>query len=719
MRNKSKIVRNKSKVVRDKSIQTKRNVIEKKKSEKKGRLKMKNKKLSTTITITISIVAAVCILGLFLFANGSMTSVMKKNSMDNMKTSLESRQKVIEDYVNNAEDQLVSYSKGIEIVKLLENPTDSEIQKKAQKYTEDYYKELSGWEGIYAGEPNTHVIVHNNPKIVGMTTRKGEALKQLQDAMKESDRLYNAGIIVSPATKKLTLSMYCPVYKGDEMIGYVGGGPFGEQLQKSLDALKVEGLDNASFTMINTKTNTYIFSKDSKKIAKEIKDPMLLNVSESAKKGAGNQIHEIDYKDADGKDCVGVYRVLNDRGWAVVMTDTEDEIFAMANTNRNTLGFICLGSFLLIMLLTYVVIRFCLNPLKVAENAILNLKDLKLNKDERIEKYVNGKSEIGHIATAIDSLYRTFDAIIDTLNSCSVSLLKSAEKITSSSEELYDCVGDNAATVEQVVAGVTLTEEAVEQVGKEIGRISELVSDVGRKVSDGSERSEELIQEVQKMKDTANQSLDANREKMVWNENNIEKAMKELQSLSRINEMVDRILEITSQTNLLSLNASIEAARAGEAGKGFAVVASEIGNLALSSSETATEIQTICKDANKNIDYVRQCFVSILDYWKTDVTKQFTDFIEMSNEYSTSIGSIEELIRGIQNVTDSVSDGVVAICNQMERVEGATEENSQGMERIIDKIETTKTSAEAISSVTHENQKNAEEIRDIVKKFTK
>ncbi|RHO98535.1 methyl-accepting chemotaxis protein [Clostridium sp. AF37-5] len=578
---------------------------------------------------------------------------------------------------------------------------------------------MSGWEGIYAGEPNTHVIVHNNPKIVGMTTRKGEALKQLQDAMKESDRLYNAGIIVSPASKKLTLSMYCPVYKGDEMIGYVGGGPFGEQLQKSLDALKVEGLDNASFTMINTKTNTYIFSKDSKKIAKEIKDPMLLNISESAKKGAGNQVHEIDYQDADGKDCVGVYRVLNDRGWAVVMTDTEDEIFAMANTNRNTLGFICLGSFLLIMLLTYVVIRFCLNPLKVAENAILNLKDLKLNKDEKIEKYVNGKSEIGHIATAIDSLYRTFDAIIDTLNSCSVSLLKSAEKITSSSEELYDCVGDNAATVEQVVAGVTLTEEAVEQVGKEIGRISELVSDVGRKVSDGSERSEELIQEVQKMKDTANQSLDANREKMVWNENNIEKAMKELQSLSRINEMVDRILEITSQTNLLSLNASIEAARAGEAGKGFAVVASEIGNLALSSSETATEIQTICKDANKNIDYVRQCFVSILDYWKTDVTKQFTDFIEMSNEYSTSIGSIEELIRGIQNVTDSVSDGVVAICNQMERVEGATEENSQGMERIIDKIETTKTSAEAISSVTHENQKNAEEIRDIVKKFTK
>ena len=463
-----------------------------KKSEKKGRLKMKNKKLSTTITITISLVAAVCILGLFLFANGSMTSVMKKNSMDNMKTSLESRQKVIEDYVNNAENQLISYSKGIEIVNLLEHPDEPDVVEKAQKYTENYYKELSGWEGIYAGEPNTHVIAHNNPKVVGMTTRKGEALKQLQNAMKESNRLYNAGIIVSPASQKLTLSMYCPIYKGDKMIGYVGGGPFGEQLQKSLDSLKVEGLAHASFTMINTKTKTYIFSQDSKKIAKEIKDPMLLQVVENAEKN-GNQIQEIEYKDADGNDSVGVYRAISNRDWAVVMTDTEDEIFGIANTNRKTLGLICIGSFLLIVILTFVVIRFCLSPLKVAERAILKLKDLDLSKDKKIQKYVNGKSEIGHIATAIDSLYDTFSSIIDTLNGCSSSLLGSAERITETSHELYECVGDNAATAEQVVAGATMTKEAVGQGGKENSNISKIVYEGGGKVKTGSERREEMV----------------------------------------------------------------------------------------------------------------------------------------------------------------------------------------------------------------------------------
>ena len=391
----------------------------------------------------------------------------------------------------------------------------------------------------------------------------------------------------------------------------------------------------------------------------------------------------------------------------------------MAYSNRTILGILCVVSFLFLAVLSWVLIRFCIRPLKIAENAVWELKDLNLRKNDRLQKYVNGKSEIGHIATAIDSLYETFYDIVSTLNQCSDSLMDSAGKMTDSAQELFACVGDNAATAEQVVAGATTTKEAVNHVGEEIARISDLVMEVDEKVQAGSDKSDMLIQSVQEMKKRANNSLETNGEQMRMNEKNIQEAMINLQSLSRINEMVDQILDITSQTNLLSLNASIEAARAGEAGKGFAVVASEIGNLAQSSSQTATQIQTICNETNRNVECVRNCFESILEFWEKGVSAQFEDFIEMSNEYSESISSIQDVIKDIKRVSDSFVDVVSVIREQVETVELATKENTQGMDNIIQKIGRTSETAEMISDITETNQGNAESIQNIIRKFSK
>ena len=79
-------------------------------------------------------------------------------------------------------------------------------------------------------------------------------------------------LIVSPATGRLMVSMYCPVYDedGTTMVGYVGGGAFFEGLETLLNSLKAGTESTNRYCMINVETGTYIYCEDESLMTKEI-----------------------------------------------------------------------------------------------------------------------------------------------------------------------------------------------------------------------------------------------------------------------------------------------------------------------------------------------------------------------------------------------------------------------------------------------------------------
>lgn len=679
----------------------------------------KNQKMSTVITVSTALVTAVCTLLLFILANRNMVNAMHDTAMNNMNTTLNAKTEIIEQNVGNAEALLASYGKAPVVAELLKNSTDPALVQKAQSFTEQYFAGLDGWEGIYISDWETHVLTHSNQGAVGMTMREGDRLKQLQDAITAAGGVYNTGIMLSPASQQLVLSLYCPVFDSDgkTIIGFVGGAQVAASLKTVLDTVTTEGMEHAMNYMINVATATHIFDENADLMATEIENPMLLSVIEQINQNPDALIGNLEYTDETGEECLAVYRYIPERQWAVVLSDTQREIYAKANANKWMLGILCLLAFLMISVLSLLVVKICTKPLKIVEASLIKLQNLELTKPEAIKKYIGRKNEAGQIATATDLLYSTLQEIVRTLHECTDSLNSSTGKTNEATKTLIDYVGDNCATTEQLAAGISTTNDAITGVVNEISTISELVVAVEDKVKDGNEKSEELIRTARVMKEMAGSTLNETGNRIEENRRNVESAMMSLQALTRINDMVAQILDIASQTNLLSLNASIEAARAGEQGKGFAVVAQEIGNLATNSSETAVQIQEICGDINENIENVRTCFDDIISFMELDVSDKLKEFVTITNEYDNSVEVIQRAIDEIQKASAGFVSSIASIKDQMEVIQTTATENENGVDDIVSVIERTNTTAEDLKNVVTMNEDNVHAINRIVEKF--
>ncbi|MDD6811279.1 MAG: methyl-accepting chemotaxis protein [Lachnospiraceae bacterium] len=679
--------------------------------------KKKQKSIVTIIVLAQILVLAVVFLLVYLFMDTSLSKNMENSVIQSMETISQERSQIVENYVSEAENYLTAYGRAGEIAELLENPGKLQSVNKAQAYTEIFSADREYLEGIYASEWNTHVLVHTNPKVVGIITREGESLKALQDALLATDGVYNTGIITSPASGKQIISMYKACYDSDRNpVGLIGGGIFTEGLTATLDNMPSGGMEQLNYYMINANTGEYIFHRDAGCINTVAEEKYIDTILERLKQGTDSYAGSLSYEE-NGTEYLAAYNYMADRGWVFIITDPASEVFASLGRVRAILLLISFGGIVIMMIFTYVSINLLIKPVKVSGQVLEKVKDGNISYNADIQKYTKRSDELGSIAQATDVMIQSLQEVVETLGQCCGSLNEKTNELDKYSYELIDCVTDNTDTIEELSASLDSTKRVVEDVHNRVEGIDRWVSETLDNLQRSIESSNHLIDNSHEMCKQAQSAYENSWKTFGETKEAVQDAMQRLQNISQINAMTDNILSIASQTNLLSLNASIEAARAGEAGRGFAVVAGEIGNLAETSTVTASNIQRICNSANESIEVVRECFDTIMQFLEGTVMGQFKEFAEKSGEYSVAVDGIRSDIMNLNTSTDTLNDSLKQISDSVISVKEIAGENEAAIGVIAEKSETTMHIADEIQVQSDNNKKLIEELEKIINRF--
>ncbi len=286
--------------------------------------------------------------------------------------------------------------------------------------------------------------------------------------------------------------------------------------------------------------------------------------------------------------------------------------------------------------------------------------------------------EIGTLAASINTFIQTLQGIMGHINTSSgqlgsiVNLV--SDKVTTANDNSYSIssvMEELSASMEEISSSLANIKENVEVVDENIIELSGESKGLYDYATDMKKRAEDLEQSAVENKQTTSDVLN----NII---NKLQQAIESSKNVERVNDLTNEILSISSQTNLLSLNASIEAARAGEAGRGFAVVADEISQLANSSREAANNIQSI---NNMVIDAVRELIDnadSIVKYINDNILPDYESFVNSGRQYNEDAVHVNEIVMSFNNMASNLEQLMGSITEAINGINTAVDESTNG-----------------------------------------
>lgn len=582
-----------------------------------------NRKLATRISIITSAITCLGMLLLWFIVSSRVSSMVEDNITNQMIDAVESRASIINDYVASAEEYMTAFALSSEVQDLLADPENPALVQKGQKYTEDFAAVKGIFEGLYIGTPSTYILTHTSQGAIGITTREGDSLKEFQDTILAGPELTNLGIMKSPGTGSMIISMYYPLFEGKNCIGYVGAGVYASRLMDALLNLDIKGLPNSEYVFLNVENGTYLYHENEELLNTETTD-------------------------------IGYQEILKR-----IRTDGSTE----AGTYSYREG----------------------KELMVMEGAISRLGNLELSVDRELEAFYGRTDEIGMIAGTIhhvcDCLRKTIEDIGRILGemangNIAVDVTKNesyyigdfkvlAQSLKSIRTHLTDVMSDITeianqvnSGANQVSAGAQALSQGTVQQKDSIDKLVANMMDITAQIQTSTARCGNASDLVDRATGYASEA-DTKMEQLVTATTNIDK------SSTQIGSIIKTIEDIAFQTNILALNAAVEAARAGSAGKGFSVVADEVRNLAAKSAEAANSTSTLI---GRSIEDVKT---------GTESTSHAISAMQVINE---CIQSIKTLMDEISLASVQQSEMIVSVEGRIKEVSRVTQANSAAAE---------------------------------------